>query len=124
MNDQLVDPRGGMALPKFERNLSSNWLRKTVGVRVSRLELSVDVDLESGGAARAVVSDEHVTPGAGDHMMARNHLERIIRPPVNQVSGHASVFEPDIPSAIVLAIVHPRQDRSDHVRLRHLDPGS
>ena len=58
-----------MALPEFERNLRSDRLRKPVGLDVGRLELSVDVDLDPGGAARAVVGDEEVSPDAGSHMI-------------------------------------------------------
>ena len=35
---------------------------------VGRLGLAVDVDLDAGGAARAVVGDEQVRPDAGLHL--------------------------------------------------------
>ena len=108
-------------------SLSGTWVRigcgQAIGVVVGRLRLAVEVDLDAGGLARAVVSDEEVSPDAGFYLTFRHDLDRVIRPVVNKVGGDAAVLEPEVPAAVVLSIVHPREDRRRSSRLGQLDPG-
>ena len=52
----------------------------------------------------------------GATCVARHDLEGVVGPLVDEVSGDAAVFEPEVPAAVVLAIVHPGEDRADQAR--------
>ena len=90
---------------------------RLIGLGVGRLRLSVQVDLHSGSAARAVVGNEHVSPHAGLHLILGHDLECVRRPLVDEMARDAPVFDPEIPASIIVAIVHPSKNRPDQIRL-------
>ena len=50
-------------------------------------------------------------------------LEGVVGPLVDDVGGDLAAFDPEVPAPVVVAVVHPRDDRAAEVALDGLDPG-
>ena len=113
-----------MALANLEGNLGADGLRQLVDEDIHRLRRAVEVDFHAGRLARAVVGDEHVMPLTGLQGAFGRHLERVVGPFIDDVHGHALIFEPQVPTAMPTGVVHAGSGRAVHAALGKLDPGA
>ena len=109
----VVEPGRGVPLTHLQRNGRPDGVVQLIGRDLRVLKFSVDVDLDAGGLRRAVVGDQHVSPDVQRKLGASNHLQCVLRPLVDEVGCDLPVLDPEVPSAVVVLIIHPGDDRAE-----------
>src|SRR5262249_32952660 len=98
-------------------------LRQLVGLDLQRLQDAVDVDLDAGGLAGAIVDDADVLPGVRLERGLADDLEGVVRPGADDVRAGPIAFEPQVPAAMRLRVVHAGHDGARLAAADDLDPG-
>ena len=107
------------ALPNDELRLRTNRsLGKVVLFHLQLLLLAVDVNLDARPFSRSVVSHKHMLPHARPHHRSSCHLQRLLRPRVDNVHRKSLVRLKQIVPAQLRFSVHPRKNPATHPRFR------
>ena len=123
LNAEVVDPRLRITLSELKRDGRADGFGQFVGHDGAFfLHRSVHENPHASRLARAIVGHEHVRPAVRGQRIARQHLQTILGPTVNQMRSHPAVFDPQIPASEVLAVVHPRQRRACRLVIRQEQP--
>ena len=122
LNQRAVYALAVMALGDFERHRRANAVLETVGDGSRFLRKAVDIDLHAGRLARAVVGDEQVVPLPQLDRCIGNYLDGVLLPFADDVGPDPIFFDPEIPAAVVVLVVHARQDGAELCSFCQVDP--
>ncbi len=120
----VVQPRRRVPLSDLERNRGLDRGRELVRGDVGLLNLAVDIDLHARGLRRAIIRDQHVGPLVQGKLRTSHQLQRVLGPPVHEVGGDSPTLNPEVPTAVVVLIVHAGDDRPGLPAPAQPDPGT
>ena len=104
--------RAGVAAADVERLVGANRIAELVVLDRPFLGLAVEIDLDAGRFAGAVVGDEHMLPDIGLERRFRVDLDRVVGPRVDDVHGDGVALRKNVVAAVAVGVVHAGDHRA------------